>query len=215
MGKRPVAPGRRAEQRFWSEVISTQLDSWEPRSLPTSFRPRSATEAPNRRLVPVLAILVVLVLVAIAVLTGAPRGLVSTVVNIGRSHPSATPSEQLPATSAAPRSSDAAAGGGRPSPSGADSAPRSAAPTATGAPAGGPGIPRGPGGPGGPQGGGQPGVPAAPVAPPPIPALPVATPPLPPLPLPSLPPLPSVSPPALPSPIPPLPSLPTPPLPGA
>ncbi|MBJ7597519.1 MAG: hypothetical protein DLM67_12055 [Candidatus Nephthysia bennettiae] len=218
MEQPPPSPGHRAEQRFWSELISAQLDSWEPRSLPASFRPRGATQTGNRRLVPVLAMLVVLLLVAIAVFTDTPRGLVNTVVNIGRPHTSATPSEQLPAT-AAPRSSHAAGGGGRPSPTGANSAPRSTGPTTIGTPAvgaGGPGDSRGPGGPGA---GGQPGVPAAPVAPPPIPSLPVATPPLP---LPSLPPLPSVSPPALPSPVLPLPSLatvptpalPTPPLPG-
>ncbi|MDQ6744255.1 MAG: hypothetical protein M3Z97_15300 [Candidatus Dormibacteraeota bacterium] len=201
MEHRPVPRGRRSEHRFWSELLTVQLDSWEPRSLPATFRPRSPVERGNRRLVPVLAIVVVLVLVAIAVLSDVPRNLVTTVVNISRSHTVASPSEQFPATTGSPQPSDAAARGGRPSPTAAESAPRPIGPSATGSPGSTTGGP----------GGAQPGVPAAPVAPPPLPSLPVGIPPLPPSPLPSLPPLPSISPPTLP--LPSLPTVPTPPLP--
>lgn len=217
MDQQPIPQGRRREQRFWSELIRAELDSWEPRSLPVSFTPRSAPTHPDHRLIPVLAIVLMLVLVAIAMLSDVPRGLVSTVLQIRRSHPVGTPWQRLPATTAPPEPSDAAARGRLPTATPAESAPRPGGPAATSGPGSTPGTPGVRPGPG--PGGGLPGAPAAPVAPPVSPSLPLDTPPLPPPPQPSVPPLPSPSPPQLPLPslptVPtvPTPLLPTPPLP--
>jgi hypothetical protein len=217
MDRTPRGRRRDPEERFWSELITAQLNAWEPSALPATFRPHRAVDSAARRLLPLLATFVLIALLAIVFFTELPRGLVSTVVHLGREEqPSATPSSHPSVTALAPRRSDAAVrsagvpSGGQPS-----AQPSTLAGPAGSGPAG--------SGPAGLPGEGRPGAPAAPVAPPPVPSLPVAPPPVPSLPPPSLPPplplpLPYVSPPPLPPPppVPPLPSLPplpSPPLP--
>jgi hypothetical protein len=204
MDQTPRHRRRDQEERIWSELITAQLDSWEPAALPVRFRPRRTAETTARRLAPLAAALVLIALLAFVVLTHLPRGLVSTVVNLGREQPGSEPSPHPPATALAPRRSDAAvrsagaASGGQPPPDSTTSPDPAASTGAAGLP-----------------GGGGRGVPAAPVAPPPVPTVPAAPPQLPPAPsVPPLPPLPlpSLSAPPV-RPVPSLPPLPTPPLP--
>jgi hypothetical protein len=201
MKQQSIASGRRQEQRFLSELITSQLDAWEPRSLPARFRPRRAPEHQNRRLVPVLAIVVMLLLAAIAFLASQPRDLVRIVVDIGHPRPSATSPNGGTPKPRSTRPSHPAARSASPASSPTKPVATSPAPSTAAAPRD---VPVSP------PAQGSPDVPAAPFIPSPAPSLPGDTPSPTPLPLPSLPvdtpPLPTDSPPAVTPPLPPLPS---------
>ena len=118
MQQRPYAHDQpdQEEEELWTELISSEMDGWQPRRLPRAFRPGRRIERIDRRLVALIAAAVILAVVVVAVFTGLSRGVASTVVNLGRTEPARTPwvqpiSVPEPGPSATPAGSGGGAGG--------------------------------------------------------------------------------------------------------
>lgn len=117
MQQRPYAHDQPdEEEELWTELISSEMDAWQPRRLPRAFRPGRRMERIDRRLLALIALAVVLAVIAVAVFTGLSRGVVSTVFDLGRGEPAMTPSVQpsgapQPIPSAGPAGPGGAGGG--------------------------------------------------------------------------------------------------------
>jgi hypothetical protein len=86
MQQSPFADERRdqEEEELWTDLISSEMDRWHPRRLPTDFRPEGRIQRFNRRWLLLILIALLLATLAIALFTGLPRGLAIDVIDLAR-----------------------------------------------------------------------------------------------------------------------------------
>ena len=86
MQQSPFADERhdQEEEELWTDLISSEMDRWQPRRLPTDFRPEGHIQRFNRRWVLLILVVLLLASLAIALFTGLPRGLASDLIDIAR-----------------------------------------------------------------------------------------------------------------------------------
>jgi Na+-transporting methylmalonyl-CoA/oxaloacetate decarboxylase gamma subunit len=117
MQQRPYAHDQPdQDEELWTELISSEMDAWQPHRLPRAFRPRRRMGRLDRRLLTLMAVAVVLAVLALAVFAGVSRGVVSRVVDLGHPEPVKSPSVQPtsvpePAPDATPAGSGEGVGG--------------------------------------------------------------------------------------------------------
>jgi hypothetical protein len=90
----PDGPSR-PNQSEWAQMIQTELNSWDPSCLSSSFHPRIRQRGPAAvwRPVPVALAMLIVALLAATALAGGPRALTIAIGNLagGRPQPTATP----------------------------------------------------------------------------------------------------------------------------
>jgi hypothetical protein len=103
----PDGPSR-PNQSEWAQMIQTELNSWDPSCLSSSFHPRARQRgaAAVWRPIPLALAMLIVALLAATALAGGPRALTIAIGNLagGRPQPTATPAPAVrPACSHRPR----------------------------------------------------------------------------------------------------------------
>ena len=86
MQQSPFADERhdQEEEELWTDLISSEMDRWHPRRLPTDFRPEGRIRRFNRRWLLLIVLALLLATLAIALSTGLPRSLASDLIDLAR-----------------------------------------------------------------------------------------------------------------------------------
>jgi hypothetical protein len=86
MQQSPFADERhdQEEEELWTDLISSEMDRWHPRRLPTDFRLESRIQRFKRRWLLLIVLALLLATLAIALSTGLPRSLASDLIDLAR-----------------------------------------------------------------------------------------------------------------------------------